>query len=99
MQLDRFTIKSQEALKSALALAAKGRHSQVAPTHLLAALLDEEGGTVVQVLGKIGVSASALRADVENALGDLPTLGSEAEPTTSPELLATLRASSVRSRP
>src|SRR5918997_506777 len=92
MQIDRFTIKSQEALKSALALAPEHRHPQVSPLHLLAALLDQEGGLVVPVLSKIGVSADALRADVRNALGELPTLASEAEPTTSPELLATLRA-------
>ena len=92
MQIDRFTIKSQEALKSALALAPEHRHSQVTPVHLLAALLDQEGGLVVPVLGKIGVSADALRADVRNALNELPKLGSEAEPTTSPELVATMRA-------
>jgi len=91
MQIDRFTIKSQEALKSALALAPEHRHSQVSPVHLLAALLDQEGGLVAPVLAKIGVSADALRADVRNALGELPTLASEAEPTTSPELLAILR--------
>ncbi len=92
MQIDRFTIKSQEALKSALALAPEQRHSQVTPVHLLAALLDQEGGLVVPVLGKIGVSADALRADVRNALDELPQLATEAEPTTSPELVATMRA-------
>jgi ATP-dependent Clp protease ATP-binding subunit ClpB len=92
MQIDRFTIKSQEALKAALALAPERRHSEVTPTHLLAALLDQEGGLVVPVLGKIGVSADALRADVANALDELPKLSTEAEPTTSPELLAILRA-------
>src|SRR5687767_716263 len=92
MQADRFTIKTQEALQAALALAPKRRHSQVTSIHLLAALLDQEGGVVVPVLGKIGVSADALRADVDAALSELPTLASEAEPTTAPELLATLRA-------
>ena len=92
MQIDRFTIKSQEALKSALALAPEHRHSQVTPVHLLAALLDQEGGLVVPVLGKIGVAADALRADVRNALDELPKLATEAEPTTAPELLAILRA-------
>ncbi len=92
MQIDRFTIKSQEALKAALALAPEHRHSQVTPVHLLAALLDQEGGLVVPVLGKIGVAADALRADTRNALKELPTLSAEAEPTTSPELIATMKA-------
>jgi ATP-dependent Clp protease ATP-binding subunit ClpB len=91
MQADRFTIKTQEALQAALALAPARRHAQVTPLHLLAALLDQEGGIVVPVLGKIGVAPDALRTDVDAALIALPTLASAAEPTTSPELLAVLR--------
>src|SRR4051794_6929972 len=92
MQADRFTLKTQEALQSALNLAPEQRHAQVTPLHLLAALLDQEGGLVVPVLGKIGVATDALRADVANALGTLPTLSSPAEPTTAPELMSVLRA-------
>jgi len=92
MQADRFTIKTQEALQAALAIAPTRRHAQVTPLHLLAALLDQEGGLVVPVLAKIGVAPDALRAEVDAALGQLPTLSSAAEPTTSPELLAVLRA-------
>ena len=91
MQADRFTIKTQEALQAALALAPARRHSQVTPLHLLAALLDQEGGLVTPVLGKIGVSADALRSDVDAALAAMPTLTSAAEPATAPELLALLR--------
>jgi ATP-dependent Clp protease ATP-binding subunit ClpB len=92
MQADRFTIKTQEALQAALALAPARRHAQVTPLHLLAALLNQQEGIVVPVLGKIGVAPDALRADVDAALGALPTLATAAEPTTSPELLAVLRA-------
>src|SRR3954463_1860189 len=92
MQADKFTIKTQEALQAALSLAPARRHAQVAPLHLLAALLDQEGGIVAPVLGKIGAAPDALRADVDAALAGLPTLASAAEPTTSPELLAVLRA-------
>jgi ATP-dependent Clp protease ATP-binding subunit ClpB len=91
MQADRFTLKTQEALQSALSLAPEKRHAQVTPLHLLAAMLDQEGGLVVPVLGKIGVAPDALRADVQRALAELPTLSSPAEPTTSPELLTALR--------
>ena len=91
MHADRFTIKTSEALQAAVALAAARRHSQVTPLHLLAALLDQEDGLVAPVLGKIGVAPASLRADVETALGALPTLSSEAEPTTAPELISLLR--------
>ena len=92
MHADRFTIKTQEALQAALALAPQRRHAQVTPLHLLAALLDQEGGIVTPLLGKIGTSAGALREEVQGALAGLPTLATQAEPTTAPELLAVLRA-------
>jgi ATP-dependent Clp protease ATP-binding subunit ClpB len=91
MQADRFTIKTQEALQAALSLAPARRHAQVTPLHLLAALLDQEGGIATPVLGKIGVAPDALRAEVDAALDELPTLSSAAEPTTSSEVLTVLR--------
>ena len=98
MQPDRLTIKTQEALQAALALAPARRHSQVTPLHLLAAVLDQDGGVVAPLLSKIGVSADALRRDVDGALAALPTLSSEAEPTTSPELLSVMRSAEKQMR-
>ncbi len=40
MQLDRFTIKSQEALAASVRLAQERRNPQIAPAHLLAVLLE-----------------------------------------------------------
>jgi ATP-dependent Clp protease ATP-binding subunit ClpB len=98
MQADRFTIKSQEALRAAIDLAAGRRHAQVAPEHLLAVLLEQEGGLVVPVLRKLGVAVEPLRAEVNAALDALPTLGAAAEPSTSAELLAVLRAAEQEMR-
>src|SRR3954452_24346950 len=93
MQADRFTIKSQEALRSAIDLAATARHSQVQPEHLLAVLLNQGDSVVPGVLRKLGVAVEGLRGQVRAALDALPTLGSAAEPTTAPELMQVLRAS------
>ncbi|MGI8728668.1 MAG: Clp protease N-terminal domain-containing protein, partial [Solirubrobacteraceae bacterium] len=92
MNADRFTIKTREALEAARSLAVDRRHSQATPIHLLAVLLDQEDGFVTPVLGKIGVAATTLRGNVDSALTALPTLSSDAEPTTSAELIQTLRA-------
>ncbi|MBW3609227.1 MAG: ATP-dependent chaperone ClpB [Actinobacteria bacterium] len=54
--------------------------------------ISRQPGLPAGVLGKIGVSTDALRRDLEYALGDMPTLGAEAEPTMAPEVLQTLRA-------
>jgi ATP-dependent Clp protease ATP-binding subunit ClpB len=98
LNADRFTIKSQEALQAGIALAAERRHAQVAPEHLLSVLIGQDGSVVPGVLRKLGVAVPGLRADVDAALEELPTLGAPAEPTTSPELLGVLRAAEVEMR-
>ena len=50
MQADRFTIKAQEAIAAAGQLAERRRNPQVTPEHLLAVLLEQDGGVVVPVL-------------------------------------------------
>jgi ATP-dependent Clp protease ATP-binding subunit ClpB len=92
MNADRFTIKSQEALQAALALAAARKHSQVQPEHLLAVLLEQAEGMTLPVLRKLGASPDAIRAEVNEILDALPTLSTGAEPTTAPELVQILRA-------
>src|ERR1700686_5477322 len=105
MRADRFTIKSQEALAAAGKLAEDRRNPQTTPQHLLAALLadapgagtsaDAPGGVVLPVLAKLGIQAGPLRAQVEDALAELPVLGdgSSAEPTgPSADLVSVIRA-------
>jgi ATP-dependent Clp protease ATP-binding subunit ClpB len=92
MNADRFTIKSQEALQAALALAVARKHSQVQPEHLLAVLLEQADGMTLPVLRKLGASPDAIRAEANEILDALPTLSTEAEPTTAPELARILRA-------
>jgi ATP-dependent Clp protease ATP-binding subunit ClpB len=84
MQPDRFTIKSQEALAAAVSLAEQRRNPQVTPVHLLSVLLapSAEGGLVVPVLNKLGVSLESIHAANDAALEQLPTLDTAAtEPT------------------
>ena len=99
MQPDRFTIKSQEALSSAISDAAKRRNAQVLPEHLLSALLTQEGGITVNALRKLGVSTDVLSADLATALTALPTLQETDEPNTSRELLNVLRAAENELKP
>jgi ATP-dependent Clp protease ATP-binding subunit ClpB len=101
MQPDRFTIGSQEAVRRAAAIAAERANPEVAPSHLLAALIEGavQGGEgaspsiVGPVLEKAGVSIPQLRAQLEEELGRLPRLtgSATAEPTASSELAAVLR--------
>ena len=79
MQLDRFTIKSREALEAAQRLADERRNPQTTPEHLLAVLLEQDGGVVAPVLRKLGVDPGAVRQALTPALDALPKLSSGAQ--------------------
>ncbi len=94
MQPDRFTIKSQEALQAAQQLADERHNPQTMPEHLLAVLLEQDGGIVVPVLRKLGVDPAAVRRTNGEALDALPKLqgAGSAEPAGgSTELVQILR--------
>jgi ATP-dependent Clp protease ATP-binding subunit ClpB len=92
MQADRFTIKSQEAVAAAGSLAEGRRNPQITPEHLLTVLLEQDGGVVVPVLGKLGANIAAVRTEANAALESLPTVsqgGESAGPSS--ELVRVLR--------
>ncbi|MCC6652283.1 MAG: ATP-dependent chaperone ClpB [Candidatus Eisenbacteria bacterium] len=72
MNIDRFTVKSREALERAQRIARDRAHQELQPEHLLAALLQEEGGTTLAVLQKLGVQPSSLDSATDAALARLP---------------------------
>jgi ATP-dependent Clp protease ATP-binding subunit ClpB len=78
MQADRFTVKSQEALSAAQRIATARRNPEVAPGHLLIALLEQDGGIVAPVLRKVGADPQAVRTRANQALDELPTVTGEA---------------------
>jgi ATP-dependent Clp protease ATP-binding subunit ClpB len=99
MNPDRFTIKSQEALQAAQRLADERHNPQTTPEHLLAVLLEQDGGIVVPVLHKLGVEPAAVRAEVGLALDALPKLSGASEPAGgSTDLGQVLRAAEAQAR-
>ncbi|MEO5988605.1 MAG: ATP-dependent chaperone ClpB [Candidatus Eisenbacteria bacterium] len=72
MNFDRYTVKSREAVERAGRIARDRSQQTLQPEHLLAALLDEMGGTVASLLQRLGVPPAALEAEVQSALGALP---------------------------
>jgi ATP-dependent Clp protease ATP-binding subunit ClpB len=78
MQFDKFTIKAQEALATAQESARSRGHAAVEPEHLLAAMMDQEGGLTVPILERIGVNPHSLRAEIEDRLSRLSTITGEA---------------------
>ena len=84
MQQDRFTIKSQEAVAAAQRLASERSNPEVAPAHLLAALLEQEEGVVVPVLQRLGEDAEGVRARAREAIEKLPQLSGNTVPDIRP---------------
>jgi len=100
MQPDRFTIKSQEALAAAQRLASARGHSQVAPHHLLLALLEQDGGIVVPVLRRANADPESVRRRANQALDALPTVSGDgqAEPALDAELVDLLSRADSEAR-
>ena len=62
MDINRFTEKLQEAIRSAQSKAVRYGHQQIDVEHLLAALLEQEGGLAPSILTKAGVNVEACSA-------------------------------------
>src|SRR6266705_5240222 len=69
MQLERFTVKAQEALQGAQATGQKYSHQEIDGEHLMMALLDQPEGLIQPLLQRLGVPVPALRDDLERELG------------------------------
>jgi len=66
--MERLTIKSQEALQEAQRVAQRYSHQELDGEHLLLAMLDQSESLIPELLEKIGVATTKLRADVESEL-------------------------------
>ena len=72
MRFDKFTIKSQELIQNAQALASQHHNQQIEPEHLLAAMLAETNGVAGAMLRKLGASPGDIAREVNAALARLP---------------------------
>jgi ATP-dependent Clp protease ATP-binding subunit ClpB len=93
MQPDRFTIKAQEAVAASQRIASESRNTEIAPAHLLLALLEQDDGLIVPVLQKLGADVDAIIARTRAVVDALPKLSGDAEPEVRPssELVRTLQ--------
>src|SRR5512142_2196402 len=74
MRMDKLTSRFQQALADAQSLAVGRDHNMLEPTHLMAALLDQQGGSTTPLLAQAGVNVAALRTRVGQALDKLPSV-------------------------
>jgi ATP-dependent Clp protease ATP-binding subunit ClpB len=72
MRMDKLTTKFQAALADAQSLAVGRDNQYIEPVHLMAALLDQQGGTARPLLEKAGAAVPKLRSELAAALERLP---------------------------
>ena len=74
-----------EALQSAQSLAQTKRSSNIAPEHLLYALVTQDKGLIPTLLSRMGVDCGGLIAELDGMINAMPRLGSAAEAYLAPE--------------
>ncbi len=81
MDMNRMTVKLQEALQTASSHAARRSHQGIDVEHLLLAFLEQDGGLASSLLEQAGLSVPSVRQAVEQALAKLPQVqGAGASP-------------------
>ncbi len=77
MRMDKLTSRFQQALADAQSLAVGRDHQMLEPAHVMAALLDQQGGSTAPLLAQAGVNVAALRARIGQALDALPKVAGQ----------------------
>ena len=74
MDMNKFTMKAQEALGDAQNLALMRNHQEVDVEHLALALMRQKDGLVPGIVGRMGVRAEVVAAELEQALDKKPSV-------------------------
>ena len=85
MNAEKFTQKSLEAVRTAKSMAEENRNNYITPEHLLYALVDQDGGLIPSLLGKMKVDCNAVLSELDTAIAALPKVGNVSEVYLSPE--------------
>ncbi|HKC65053.1 MAG TPA: ATP-dependent chaperone ClpB [Pyrinomonadaceae bacterium] len=72
MRLDKFTLRGQEAIQSAIEVAERNQNQEVQPEHVLFAMLEQPEGIVRPVLGKLGANVQVVLNDIQAAVARFP---------------------------
>jgi ATP-dependent Clp protease ATP-binding subunit ClpB len=72
MRLDKFTLRGQEAIQSAMELAERNQHQQVEPEHLLIAMLEQPEGIVRPLLGRLEANVPVILDEIQAAIDHFP---------------------------
>ena len=92
MNAEKYTKKTIETINTAQAMAQENGNQYLTSEHLLYALVDQDGGLIGSLLGKMGVDCDTLLAELDTEIRKLPRIsGGRGEVYASPELNKILR--------
>jgi len=74
MNFNKFTLKAQEAIQSALELASNNNHQAVEPTHILKALLSDPENVVSTILNKLDSSVNQIKTELDGLIKNHPVV-------------------------
>ena len=77
MNVERMTLRVQQALNDANLTAVKYNHQQIDVIHLFAALVEVEDGLIPNIFTKMGINVKMMRVDIKNALDKMPKVMGE----------------------
>ena len=87
MNAEKYTQKALEAVKTAQNMAQENGNQYVTSEHLLYALLDQDGGLIGSLFGKMGVDCDGLLSEIDTLIRKLPRIsGGSGEVYASPEV-------------
>lgn len=74
MRIDKLTNQLQQALAEAQSIAVGNDHGAIEPSHLLLALLNQQGGSVRPILNRAGYDVNGLQDEINTQLDKLPNI-------------------------
>ena len=77
MNLNNYTIKSQEAINKAVELAASNQQQAVEPGHLLMGIFQTDENVVDFLLKKLGIGRQIIESGLEKIVGSYPKVSGQ----------------------
>ena len=86
MNADKFTQKAIETIQTAQSMAQENGNQYLTPEHLLYALIDQDGGLIGSLLGRMGVDCDTVLAELDTVISQMPKVsGGSGDVYASPE--------------
>ena len=72
MNLNNFTIKSQEAIQKAVEIASNNSNQSIETLHLMKGIMNVDGSVAEFLFNKLGVNSNSLRSSIDREINMLP---------------------------